>query len=118
MVSLDESTSASAELTVSFGRHDLARFLSTRSYTSGHVVKVTTSRWAVDVVKGREFTSLRAAFDDMRKTIRELPWADAGILLKQILDDKDRSWHIRTYSNGGLYVMAFPPEDHKASEHI
>jgi hypothetical protein len=93
---------------------DLVRFLTTRTYNpkGAEIVKIHGARWA-ERISSTPGLSAKAAFIEMRDTIRALPWSRWGCMLKSCTDGKGREWWLRSYHKHdfGLYFIAFPRQN-------
>lgn len=82
------------------GMRALARFLSKVDERDQDEVTISSKRWAREIMPGRDLDN-RSVVRAMKETLRSLPYNEAGILERAIIDDGGTVWQIRTAKKAG-----------------
>lgn len=77
------------------GTEGLARFLSAYDDSLAQKIVLSIDRWRRRVSRGA--IDQKEAWDQMRATIRALPYDESGINMRVIVDEKKRKWRIITF---------------------
>lgn len=82
------------------GMRALARFLSKVDEHDLDEVTISSKRWAREVMPGRHLDNL-SVVRAMKETLRSLPYNEAGILERAIIDNGGTVWQIRAVKKEG-----------------